>query len=76
MSILERIKAYFVSRCVRRRFARYFISYLSETGHGSCEMILNKKPGSYQDLQEIAKMIENKYSDQKNVIIMYWQTFA
>jgi len=77
--IFGKVKAAFVSCSVVRRFANdrlYFISYLSKTGHGSCEMSLDRKPANYKDLIEIARIIEKDSPEQKDVIVMNWRTFV
>ena len=54
---------------------KYFISYLSLTGHGSCEVILAKDPKNYKDIQKIAEFIEHEFPDQVKVVIIFWRPF-
>lgn len=51
----------------------YFVSYSHSKGNGCCEIYMEKKIESYNDIKEIIERIEESKEDVCDVIVMYFK---
>jgi hypothetical protein len=52
---------------------KYFISYAHEQGFGNCFAKVNFSLSALNNIQEMEKIIQNKYQYKQFPIILYWK---